>query len=418
MQVGLTTASARTARRAADRDAGAQAGRGRLDDLGHGAAVRPRPRSGLPHPVLPGVRSRPTTPTSRRPASGASRTGSTSGSPATARTSSPAPTSRCPTAATSGSTRPRGATDLAALVKAAAVQVLPDAKLTAYEQRAVPADDARLVTTLTRHPGGATVQVHARIAESFTLVYDAIVTRGGQATALPTAVGAGAAVSEVATAAQAPVVEEERGRRRDPERQPHCRCGSRRGLRQVVARVGRDHRDAARHDRRQRHGLRARGPAVGGAAHRAGPRLADGRADQEPRRVRLRPAADPADRGARRQPVRRREADPVRDRAPRRGPGARRGPEDADRRGDRRRAGRADGRGDDGGRARGDARQEGGRVAEADEPAIPPPPTSPRAARPRRHRRPTRPGRRPRPNRRRTWPARRRCSTSRRSPRR
>ncbi len=66
-------------------------------------------------------------------------------------------------------------------MKAAAVQVLPDAKLTAYEQRAVPADDARLVTTLTRHPGGATVQVHARIeGESFTLVYDAIVTRAAR----------------------------------------------------------------------------------------------------------------------------------------------------------------------------------------------------------------------------------------------
>ena len=90
---------------------------------------------------------------------------------------------------------PRGATDLAVLVKAAAVQVLPDAALTAFEQRAVPADDARLVTTLTRHPGGATVQVHARIEESFTLVYDAIVTRGGQATSLPTAVGAGAAMT-------------------------------------------------------------------------------------------------------------------------------------------------------------------------------------------------------------------------------
>ena len=64
-------------------------------------------------------------------------------------------------------------------MKAAAAQVLPDAKLTAFEQRAVPADDARLVTTLTRHPGGATVQVHARIDESFTLVYDAIVTRAG-----------------------------------------------------------------------------------------------------------------------------------------------------------------------------------------------------------------------------------------------
>ncbi len=101
---------------------------------------------------------------------------------------------------------PRGATDLATLVKTAAAQVIPDAKLTAYEQRAVPADDARLVTTLTRHPGGATVQVHARVDESFTLVYDAVVTRAGQASALPTAVGAGVAVTEVATAA--PVVEE------------------------------------------------------------------------------------------------------------------------------------------------------------------------------------------------------------------
>jgi polyketide synthase 13 len=106
---------------------------------------------------------------------------------------------------------PRGAVDsgtLAALVKAAAVQVLPDAKLTAYEQRSVPADDARLVTTLTRHPGGATVQVHARIAESFTLAYDAIVTRGGQATVLPTAVGAGAAVTEEAAVGPVPVAQE------------------------------------------------------------------------------------------------------------------------------------------------------------------------------------------------------------------
>lgn len=100
---------------------------------------------------------------------------------------------------------PDGAADLPALVKAAAAQVLPDAQLTAFEQRAVPADNARLVTTLTRHPGGATVQVHARIDESFTLVYDAIVTRGGQQAVLPTAVGAGT-VAEI-TAAPA-VVEE------------------------------------------------------------------------------------------------------------------------------------------------------------------------------------------------------------------
>jgi polyketide synthase 13 len=90
---------------------------------------------------------------------------------------------------------PKGQTDLAALVKAAAAQIIPDAKLTASEQRAVPGDGGRLVTTLTRHPGGASVQVHARIDESFTLVYDAIVTRGGAAAALPAAVATGVAVT-------------------------------------------------------------------------------------------------------------------------------------------------------------------------------------------------------------------------------
>ncbi len=94
-----------------------------------------------------------------------------------------------------------GAVDLAALVKAAAAQVLPEAKLAASEQRAVPGDGARLVTTLTRHPGGASVQVHARIDESFTLVYDAIVSRDGQAAALPAAVATGVAVAEAPTAA-------------------------------------------------------------------------------------------------------------------------------------------------------------------------------------------------------------------------
>ena len=95
---------------------------------------------------------------------------------------------------------PRGETDLASLVKAAAAQVLPDAKLTAFEQRAVPGERARLVTTLTRHPGGATVQVHARIDESFTLVYDAVVSRSGQLSTLPTAVGAGSTLASPAVA--------------------------------------------------------------------------------------------------------------------------------------------------------------------------------------------------------------------------
>ena len=91
--------------------------------------------------------------------------------------------------------RSRGETDLGELVKAAAAQVLPDAQLTASEQRAVPGEGARLVTTLTRHPGGASVQVHARIDESFTLVYDAVVARAGQAAVLPTAVATGAVVA-------------------------------------------------------------------------------------------------------------------------------------------------------------------------------------------------------------------------------
>src|SRR5580693_4078868 len=102
---------------------------------------------------------------------------------------------------------PREATDLAALVKAAAAQVLPDAQLVASEQRAVPAENARLVTTLTRHPGGAAVQIHARIDESFTLVYDALVSRAGQAAVLPTAVGTGAAIASTVTAAPAEVAE-------------------------------------------------------------------------------------------------------------------------------------------------------------------------------------------------------------------
>ena len=95
----------------------------------------------------------------------------------------------------------QGQTDLAALVKAAALQVLPDATLTASEQRAVVGGGARLVTTLTRHPGGASVQVHARIDESFTLVYDAVVTRSGSVSALPSAVATGVAVSETVSAA-------------------------------------------------------------------------------------------------------------------------------------------------------------------------------------------------------------------------
>jgi polyketide synthase 13 len=93
---------------------------------------------------------------------------------------------------------PKGATDLAALVKSAVAQVLPDATLTAFEQRAIPGEGARLVTTMTRHPGGATMQVHARIGESFTLVYDAVLTRSGHSSLLPTAAAAGTTFAQPA----------------------------------------------------------------------------------------------------------------------------------------------------------------------------------------------------------------------------
>ncbi|MCV7314674.1 acyltransferase domain-containing protein [Mycolicibacillus parakoreensis] len=98
-----------------------------------------------------------------------------------------------------------GAEELAALVSAAAAAVLPGTRVLAAEQRAVPGAGARLVTTLTRHPGGAAVQVHARIDESFTLVYDALVARGDtEAAALPAALAVGtAATGAPATAAPA-----------------------------------------------------------------------------------------------------------------------------------------------------------------------------------------------------------------------
>jgi polyketide synthase 13 len=120
--------------------------------------------------------------------------------------------------------RPRGETDLAELVKTAAALVLPDAQLTASEQRAVAGEGARLVTTLTRHPGGASVQVHARIDESFTLVYDAIVARGGPGvgapparggvSALPAAVATGATVTEPQ---QVPTAPEPQAEQQDAE---------------------------------------------------------------------------------------------------------------------------------------------------------------------------------------------------------
>ncbi|WP_405159587.1 polyketide synthase Pks13 [Nocardia sp. NBC_01499] len=68
--------------------------------------------------------------------------------------------------------------DLAALVNAAAAQVLSDVSLGAsIAHGAVPAVGT-LTTTLTPHPGGASVQVHAKEGATFRLLFDAVVTSG------------------------------------------------------------------------------------------------------------------------------------------------------------------------------------------------------------------------------------------------
>ncbi|WP_454194519.1 polyketide synthase Pks13 [Nocardia sp. Marseille-Q1738] len=69
-------------------------------------------------------------------------------------------------------------TDLAALVHAAAAQVLSDVSLGASIPHAPIPAAGTLTTTLTPHPGGASVQVHAKQGNSFQLVFDAVVTSG------------------------------------------------------------------------------------------------------------------------------------------------------------------------------------------------------------------------------------------------
>ncbi|WP_175648157.1 polyketide synthase Pks13 [Nocardia donostiensis] len=68
--------------------------------------------------------------------------------------------------------------DLAELVRSAAAAVLTEVTVGAtIAHGAVPANGT-LTTTLTPHPGGASVQVHAREGEGFRLLYDAVVTSG------------------------------------------------------------------------------------------------------------------------------------------------------------------------------------------------------------------------------------------------
>lgn len=78
-------------------------------------------------------------------------------------------------------------TDLAALVKAAASQVLSDVTVSVSHPHAALPTAGTLTTTLTPHLGGASVQVHAKSGAGFTLLFDAVVTSGA---ALPEPVAA------------------------------------------------------------------------------------------------------------------------------------------------------------------------------------------------------------------------------------
>nr|WP_028476031.1 polyketide synthase Pks13 [Nocardia sp. CNY236] len=69
-------------------------------------------------------------------------------------------------------------TDLAALVHSAASQVLSDVTVGASIPHGALATLGTLTTTLTPHPGGASVQVHAKEGSDFRLVFDAVVASG------------------------------------------------------------------------------------------------------------------------------------------------------------------------------------------------------------------------------------------------
>ncbi|NEW57477.1 type I polyketide synthase [Nocardia cyriacigeorgica] len=105
--------------------------------------------------------------------------------------------------------------DLAALVNSAAAQVLSDVALGASIAHSAPPASGTLTTTLTPHPGGASVQVHAREGAGFRLLFDAVVTSGA---ALPESVAAAAVTAApVETTASADVeVVESFGDRWDP----------------------------------------------------------------------------------------------------------------------------------------------------------------------------------------------------------
>lgn len=87
---------------------------------------------------------------------------------------------------------------LAALVHSAAAQVLTDVNPGASIAHAPLPATGTLTTTLTPHPGGASVQVHAREGAQFRLLFDAVVTSGA-AQAIPAPAESAAVTPAVTT---------------------------------------------------------------------------------------------------------------------------------------------------------------------------------------------------------------------------
>ncbi|GAB18791.1 putative polyketide synthase [Gordonia effusa NBRC 100432] len=77
-------------------------------------------------------------------------------------------------------------TDPRELVRSAAAEVISDVQVGASEAYAELPTDGTLTTTLSPHPGGASVSIHARDGKHFRLLFDAVVT-GVSATATPAA---------------------------------------------------------------------------------------------------------------------------------------------------------------------------------------------------------------------------------------
>jgi polyketide synthase 13 len=103
-------------------------------------------------------------------------------------------------------------TDLPELVTAAASQVLSDVTLAASVLHAHAPAEGTLTTTLNPHPGGASLQVHAKSGPSFTLLFDAAVTSGA---ALPEPVVA-PPVQSTSPVEELPEVVEDIGEKWDP----------------------------------------------------------------------------------------------------------------------------------------------------------------------------------------------------------